>query len=144
MAAYKNILLAVDLRVTHDSYTLSRAVDMAKYWHAKLHIIHVMEPIYGYGESQGQHFVEIERQLQENARTAFKDLVSSFDIAADQLIIQIGSPKQVIVDQAEKLGIDLVIVGAHSKTGLHKLIGSTASGIINNAHCDVLTVRTVE
>ncbi len=144
MSIYKKILLAIDLRVTHDEYTISRAVELAKKTNATLSIIHVMEPIYSYGSIQGQTIVEWERKIIEDARTAFKDLVSGYDISPDELTIVTGSPKAVITEQAKKLKVDLIIVGAHTKHGIQVLLGSTANGVINQAHCDVLVIRTQE
>ncbi|MBI2790470.1 MAG: universal stress protein [Gammaproteobacteria bacterium] len=144
MTTYKRILLAVDLRVTHDVYTISRAIDLAKESKASLNIIHVMEPIYAYGSVQGQTMVDLEKKIAEDARKAFQDLASGYDISADKLLLEIGAPKTVIVEVAKKLNVDLIIVGAHSKHGLQALLGSTADGVISQAHCDVLTVRTVE
>lgn len=144
MAIYNSILLAVDLRVTHDVYTLSQANKMAKAFKAKLNIIHVMEPLYSYGGSPGSAFVEMEKRIADDARKAFEDISAGTDISLDQFMLEIGPPTTTVVDVAKKLGADLIIVGAHSKHGLQKLLGSTANGIINQAHCDVLTVRTQE
>lgn len=144
MATYNKILLAVDLRVTHDVYTISRAIDLAKESKASLSIIHVMEPIYAYGSVQGQTMVDLEKKIAMDARKAFQDLASGYDISADKLLLEIGAPKTVIVEVAKKLNVDLIIVGAHSKHGIQALLGSTADGVISQAHCDVLTVRTVE
>ncbi len=144
MSIYNNILVAIDLRVTHDEYTLSQAVELAKNMNSTLNIIHVMEAIYSYGSVPGQTMVELERKMAEDARAVFNDLTSGYDISADQLIIETGSPKFVITEQAKNLKADLIIVGAHTKHGLQVLLGSTANGVINQAHCDVLVIRTQE
>lgn len=144
MASYTNILLAVDLRVTHDTYTISKAAQLSKENKATLNIIHVMEPIYSYGAAPGSAFVEMEKRIAEDARKAFEDLTSDYDFLPSQFLLEVGSPSTTVVAVAQKLKADLIIVGAHSKHGLQKLLGSTANGIINHAHCDVLTVRTTE
>ena len=144
MATYTSILVAVDLRVTHDVYTISKALELSKMFNAKLHFIHVMEKLFGYGTVEGNVLVEMERQMAEDARKSFYDLVSRYEITAEQLIIVSGSAKQMIVEEAKKIQADLIVVGAHAQTGLNMLVGSTASGVINQAHCDVLTIRTVE
>lgn len=47
-----------------------------------------------------------------------------------------------IVDFAEKEKIDLIIVGTRGRSGFKKLLlGSVASGVVNYAHCPVLTVK---
>lgn len=145
MSIYTNVLVAVDLRVTHDVYTLERAIELSKKLKAQtLRFIHVMEPLYGYGAIEGNTLVELEKKIATDARQSFYDLVSRYDITQDQLIIETGNPKMVIVDEAKRLGVDLVIVGGHNVSGLRTIIGSTASGVINHAHCDVLTIRTAQ
>ncbi|MBL4826438.1 MAG: universal stress protein [Spongiibacteraceae bacterium] len=42
---------------------------------------------------------------------------------------------------AEKKKADLIIIGTHSKKGIHSLIGSTANGVVNHAKCDVSLVK---
>jgi nucleotide-binding universal stress UspA family protein len=58
-------------------------------------------------------------------------------------VIKEGSPKQVIVEEARKLNIDSIFIGAHSYTGIldRYLIGSTSAAIASRAHCSVETVR---
>ncbi len=142
MSIYTNMLLAVDLRVTHDVYTIKRAVEFAKKSNAMLYIIHVMEPIHGYAAVKAQTILEMEKSIADDARKAFDDLISGYDLSSDQLILESGSPKLVIVEQAKKLNVDLIIVGAHTESKLNLLLGSTANGVINQAHCDVLAIRT--
>jgi universal stress protein A len=144
MSIYTNILVAVDLRVTHDVYTISRSIEISQQLNADIQFIHVMEAIHGYGAFEGQVLIDMERKIAEGVRKSFYDLVSGYEMAEDQLIIETGSPKQVIVEQAKKLNVDLIIVGAHSDATFRNLAGSTANGVINSAHCDVLTIRTAE
>ncbi|MGE3317831.1 MAG: universal stress protein [Candidatus Berkiella sp.] len=143
MSIYTNVLVAVDLRVTHDVYTIERAIELSKKLKCQsLRFIHVMEPLYGYGAIEGNTLVELEMKIATDARQSFYDLVSRYDITQEQLIIETGNPKVVIVDQAKALDIDLLIVGGHALSGLRTIVGSTATGVINHAHCDVLTIRT--
>jgi universal stress protein A len=142
MSVYTNILLALDLRVTHDVYTIQRAVALAKESNATLNIIHVMEPIYTYGTSKNETILEIEKNIANDARRVFEDLISGYNLSSDQLILETGSPKLVIVERAKKLNIDLIIVGSHTVSKFDRLLGSTANGVINHAHCDVLAIRT--
>ncbi len=46
-----------------------------------------------------------------------------------------------IVEEAERLGVDLVIVGAHHHSTLYNLfVGSMTGDIVKRAHCPVLVV----
>ncbi len=48
----------------------------------------------------------------------------------------------VILEYAEKEGIDLIVIGTRGRTGLSKIVlGSVASGIISYSHSPVLVVK---
>ncbi len=70
-------------------------------------------------------------------------------LAADGLTVESvakeGYPPEVIADTARELGVDLVAMGTHGRTGLrHLLLGSNAERVIEHAPCPVLTVRRPE
>ena len=53
-----------------------------------------------------------------------------------------GYAPEVIVDEAEKRGVDVIALGTHGRTGLaHLLLGSTAERVVQHAKCPVMTVR---
>ena len=48
----------------------------------------------------------------------------------------------VILEYAEKEGIDLIVIGTRGRTGLSKIVlGSVASGIVSYSHSPVLVVK---
>ena len=42
---------------------------------------------------------------------------------------------------AEEHAVDLIVIGSHGRHGLQRILGSTASGVLHTATCDVLAVR---
>ena len=55
---------------------------------------------------------------------------------------RIGKPAQEILELAEDVGADLVLVGTHGYTGVQRLVmGSTAEQVVRTAGCPVLVVR---
>ncbi|HEY8370673.1 MAG TPA: universal stress protein [Thermodesulfobacteriota bacterium] len=49
---------------------------------------------------------------------------------------------RAIVDEAERWGADLIVLGTHGRRGLdHVLLGSVAEGVVRAASVPVLTVR---
>ncbi len=142
MGIYKKILLAVDLHPSYDEYTAQRAVDFAKERGAKLYIIHCVEGIHAYGAAQGyQLIMEVEQQVEQEAKKALADLSTKCEIPADQQIIANGPPQRIVLEQAKALKVDLIIVGGHGRHGISLLLGSTADGIMHHADCDVLAIR---
>ncbi|MGH9301424.1 MAG: universal stress protein [Acidimicrobiales bacterium] len=66
-------------------------------------------------------------------------------LGADVLSVrsQMGEPASVILDVAEELDADLIVVGSKGMTSPSRfLLGSVPNAISHHAACDVLIVRT--
>jgi nucleotide-binding universal stress UspA family protein len=60
-------------------------------------------------------------------------------------LLKVGDPRQLIVATAEALGVDLLVIGAHSKRSfLDVLLGGTASAVSRHAPCAVVMVQPGE
>jgi nucleotide-binding universal stress UspA family protein len=54
-----------------------------------------------------------------------------------------GSPKDAILDEAEKWGADLIVLGSHGYGAIKRLfLGSVSLAVATNAQCSVELVRT--
>ncbi|MEZ5307403.1 MAG: universal stress protein [Pyrinomonadaceae bacterium] len=54
-----------------------------------------------------------------------------------------GKPGEVILEEAERLRTDLIIVGSHGRGFWGRmLLGSVSGSIVRHAHCSVLVVRS--
>jgi len=54
-----------------------------------------------------------------------------------------GYAATVIIEEAERRDIDLIVIGTHGLSGLkHLLLGSIAERVVQKAPCPVLTVKT--
>jgi nucleotide-binding universal stress UspA family protein len=59
-----------------------------------------------------------------------------------ETIEAVGHPAESIVDEADRGGFDLIIVGSRGHHGVTRfLVGSTSTRVVTHAHCDVLVVR---
>lgn len=54
-----------------------------------------------------------------------------------------GKPAAVILDQAERVGADLIVIGNRRMQGPKRVLGAIANDIVHHAPCDVLLVKTV-
>jgi nucleotide-binding universal stress UspA family protein len=62
--------------------------------------------------------------------------------ASTDLISNVPSVVQAIVEHAEKRNVDLIVVGTRGLSGFKKmLMGSVSSGIVTHATCSVIVVR---
>jgi len=57
-------------------------------------------------------------------------------------LVRSGDPRQVIVREAKRRYVDLLVLGTHGRTGVaHALLGSVAEWVMRNAPCDVAVQR---
>jgi nucleotide-binding universal stress UspA family protein len=54
-----------------------------------------------------------------------------------------GKPANVILDEAERVGAELIVVGNRRMQGAKRVLGAVANDIIHKAPCDVLLVKTI-
>ena len=92
------------------------------------------------------------REMDENSRRRAEDVVSRAEqeirrrmpAMASHLttITTTGPPARAIVDEAEKWGADLIVVGSHGYGFWQRaLLGSVSNAVVHHAPCSVLVVR---
>jgi len=58
-------------------------------------------------------------------------------------VVRVGRPATEIVDYADEIGADMIAIATRGHSRLaHVLLGSTAEGVVREAKCPVLTVRS--
>lgn len=137
---YTHILFATDLNENHFAMC-QQAVAIAKQFHAKLFLLHVIEPPATLQLAQGLGFAEFDSPIKGDAETVLAALGEALDIPTEQQFVEVGSIKTHVLDKVASLGCTLIIVGAHTPSKIPSFLGSTAHEIIRDATCDVLTLR---
>ncbi len=143
MAHYKHILLAADFS-DHGHHVANKAKELAVANQAQLSIVHIVDNLPITDATYGPIIPfdgDLSEQIMEAARKRISTLAEKLDIVEDKQWVEVGSPKFEIVRIADENEIDLIVVGSHGRHGLALLLGSTANGVLHNAHCDVLAVR---
>jgi nucleotide-binding universal stress UspA family protein len=75
------------------------------------------------------------------AKHRLEETVAEMNLSATTAVIA-GPAADVIVEYAESIHAELVVVGTHGRSGLARLtLGSTAASVIESAPCSVLIVR---
>ena len=141
----KKILFTTDFS-EGASHALSYAVDVAKTYGAKLHLLNVIHDI---TLSPGMHIPlgsanSMYAELDTNAKKAMDKLciTSCEDYKDIEKSVIRGIPYEEILKFAKEKGIDLIVIGTHGRKGLDRVIfGSTAERVVRNSTCPVLTVR---
>ncbi|MET0930428.1 MAG: universal stress protein [Aeromicrobium sp.] len=54
-----------------------------------------------------------------------------------------GKPADALVEEAKRLGADLIVVGNRRVQGIGRILGSVATDVAHHAPCDVYIVKTV-
>lgn len=87
----------------------------------------------------------IEKQQKIHASKAInkaKMLMENEGVSVQNEVILTGHPAQMIIGFAEKEKIDLIVMGARTKTDLSKLLlGSVSKRVLENVNCDVLVIN---
>ena len=140
MSEYRHILVAVDL--TEESRQVTqRACALKQAFAADLSCVHVIEPLsLAYGGDIPMDLTSIQDQLDEHAKKRLAEIAAPHVEAADQHVV-VGMPDTEIHRFAEEHGVDLIVVGSHGRHGFALLLGSTSTGVLRGAQCDVLAVR---
>ena len=93
------------------------------------------------------YFESLERTLRQTAQASIDSALLKLKTITDKTlkisseIIQ-GSPAQVIVDEAESWGADLIIVGSRGLGVWNRLLlGSVSNAVVHHAKCSVEVVR---
>lgn len=129
---YKTIICAIEAS-QEGKAVLSTASQLAKLCNSKLIVIHVIP--YTLLPKNYQ------KELTEQISPKIEKISAAFNIPKKNQIIKIGKPYSHICTLAEKKKADLIVIGTHSKKGIHALLGSTANGVINHASCNVSLVK---
>jgi len=83
----------------------------------------------------------LRKQGENIVNRAIQKLKSNRSLTADAVLVP-GSPRPVILDEAESWGADLIVVGSHGY-GVWKrfLLGSVSQAVVSHAKCSVEVVR---
>ena len=147
MSIYKRILLATDFSDIN-LVAAKRAVLLAKQDNCELILLHVIEhfPLdSGPLASVFQYNTESIDSLATHVRTKLDELKHAlrYKEMKTEFRVTSKSARHEILRFAKEHDVDLVVVAPHGQ-GVIGTLGSTATGILNNAVCDVLAVREVD
>ena len=129
-------------------HALPHALEFARLFKAKLHVLHVVDEAFQYwlaagpnalpvGPSQDEMMAASMRRMEDFIAHHVQPHCTNF-----QTSVRNGRPFVEIVHYAEVERVDLIVMGTHGRGGLaHALMGSVAEKVVRKAHCPVLTIR---
>ena len=118
------------------------ALELARGWGAVVTVFHTADvsEITNYKarsipDLMTKHQQALTRFLHEN----FADLLPLVEVREK---VELGSPETAIVEEAERGGMDLIVISTHGRTGLsHMLMGSVTEKVVRFAPCPVFSVH---
>ena len=140
---FKEILLAVDLG-EESSWTkaLPTAIKLVRDHEARLHVMTVV-PDFGFSVV-GQYFPkDYEHKMVEDMQRRLREFVTTNvpeDVAVHDIIGH-GPIYSEILEAAESVKADLIVLASHRPGLQDYLIGPNASKVVRHAKCSVLVVR---
>ncbi|MFK7817338.1 MAG: universal stress protein [Planctomycetaceae bacterium] len=83
--------------------------------------------------------IAVRRQM---ATQKAKQLLQQYGMSDAEIIVMQGDPGTRIVEYAEQVNADLIVIPSHGYSGLKRvLLGSTAERVIRHASCPVYVLR---
>ena len=151
---YEHILLAVALQrweefSSHALAARNAAVALARGAGAKLSVLSVYEyedlEVSSLGPEELGRFRESQMQridtLMQQKMKTFLDGIATEELNITPLL-KVGDARTLILRTADGLGVDLMVIGAHSKRSfLDVLLGGTAAYVGRHAFCPVIMVQ---
>lgn len=143
----KRLLVPVDFSEC-SLKALDYAADLAQQLGAAVTVLHVVEPA-----MHSDNYLAVSSAFDQTAQNLLADSRERLQTVALKhfghrngldLLVRMGRAHSEILDTAQALGADMIVLGTHGQTGLeHVLLGGTAERVLRQASCPVVTVRSV-
>jgi nucleotide-binding universal stress UspA family protein len=139
---FKTILVPVDLgEIETARPALDKAVELAASADGEVRLIYVraIVPV-TYMEFMPPAF---DQEQQGEADNKLAKIAAGVKLPAERVsaVVRLGSVYGEVLDEAEKTGADLIVIGSHRPSMATYLLGSNAATIVRHAKCSVLVVR---
>ncbi|QLC72288.1 universal stress protein [Pseudomonas sp. LPB0260] len=157
----RSILYATDLGL-YAPYVLQHALALTRAFNAGLYVVHAVEPLGLFAESVLQTYLDedrlkelrskgldtvmasIEQRVLEGFRDELGEAQHELDVIRAVRVVQ-GDPPLVILEEAQRLGVDLLVVGSHSHgTELEIPLGRTAARLLQLSEVPVYLVPMLQ
>ncbi|THF79488.1 universal stress protein [Cohnella fermenti] len=141
--SYSHILVAYDGSGQSDK-ALNHAVQIASRFGSKLTVAHVFYlPIYNSGDLLINTPADLAQQLTEqSSKVLEKAKVRVPDSVAAEYKLLEGSPALAILDLAEELQNDLIVIGSRGLGPIREFVlGSVSHNVVQHAECPVMIVK---
>ena len=143
---FKHILVPVDGSSTAQ-LAVEKAIGLAKAFGARVTAIFVIDPYpftgvgtdFAYGQAEYLSAATAEANA---AIKAAKTMFEGAGVSVETSVIEAHAAWRGVVQAAESVRADLIVMGSHGRSGLEKLVlGSVTQAVLAHTHLPVLVVR---
>lgn len=136
---FRHILVATDFS-TASKRALRDAMALATENHARLSVIHVLQPDRRLSTLENPPEIDLQRIAAESKIKAL-EAEMGFDQKIDSTLVKHGPVAEQVAALIEKNGVDLLVIGTRGRGGFQKLaLGSVAEELLRLAPCPVMTI----
>ena len=152
MLQIRSLLVPVDFSTCSDQ-AADWAAGLAARFGSKVTLLHIVELPAGLDRSSlvdptgtgGVAMLPVGDWAEDSARKQLNRVarrLQSAGVAIDTMVRD-GTPVRTILDLAEELHPDAIVMGTHGRKGLaHAFMGSVAERVVRAAPCPVITLRS--
>lgn len=141
---HAKVMAATDLTPVGD-----RAIELAAYvaraHECTLHVVHAWQRPFGFSlaeqdeQAAQAELARMQREPEEHVQRVLDRVASDLEV---KLHVANDSPSRLIRAGVEELGVDLLVMGSVSRSGVPGLLmGNTAERILERVGCSVLTIK---
>jgi len=140
---YETILVPTDGSAGAHA-ALDEAVSLAATYDATVYSLYVADTSAAQPETGYVDIVESFERIGEETTAEAVERAERADVEAVGAV-RTGLPHRTILDYAEEIDADLIVMGTHGRTGLERyLLGSVTEKVVRTADAPVLTVRMAD
>lgn len=138
----RTVLVPTDCELDSEA-AIRSAFELAEPLGATVHLLHVYPPVGPIGAADlGSSSDE---ELSRAARARLQSVVAPFEHTRGlgKCLAILGAPASTIVETAQELQADLLVMGTHVRTGMKRaFLGSVAETVVREADCPVLVAKS--
>ncbi len=153
----KKILIAIDYNPTAQKIA-ETGYELAKSMNAEVILLHVVadytyyssldySPIMGFDQFSNLGTVQLDsvKELENAAQDYLEQSKSHLGDTSIKTLVKDGDTGDAIIEAAKNLGVDIIVLGSHSRRGLDKiLMGSVAEKVLRHSKTPLFIIPVSE
>jgi universal stress protein F len=136
----KRILVCLDAS-PRAPFVFETAADLGRRLDAKLCLLRSIGLPAAIDQEAVAHGASVLGDLEAAAKTDLDAFAAKLPDLVEGVHVRVGTPWDAICHEATELDCDLVVLGSHGYKGLDKILGTTASKVVNHCERSVLVAR---